>query len=300
MGAKLRVPCYQEQGFPSNLRHVQGRIETLEGDLRTADFALRACRDMDVVLHTAAQVGSVQYNIDHPGTIYRDNVLLNTQILEAARECKADRTVMVSSACVYPRFCSIPTPETEGFKDEPEPTNQGYGWSKRMAELQAIVYAREFGMNIGVVRPYNAYGPRDHFGAENSHVIPALIHRLYHVEGPLTVWGSGEQTRAFLYAEDFARGVLLSAERYPTPDPVNLGTDEEVKIRDVVKMIIRLSGKKTEPFFDTTHTDGQPRRNSDNHKAKEKLGFSAQVRLEEGLQKTLVWYQENILKAAHI
>lgn len=296
LGARVRVSYYRQRDVPQNLTHDRSQIEMVKVDLRLAAPALEACRDMEVVLHTAANVGSVQYNIEHPGSIYRDNILLNTQIMEAARLSQVDRTVIVSSASVYPRICTIPTPESEGFQGEPDPTNQGYAWSKRMAELQAQVYAREFGMKIGVVRPFNAYGPRDHFGESISHVIPALIHRLCHATGPLTVWGSGHQTRAFLYADDFARGVILSAEKYPTPDPINLGTDEEVAIRDVVNILIRLSGKAVEPHFDTSHPDGQPRRNSDNNKAKEKLGFSAQIKLEEGLRKTLTWYQSNILK----
>lgn len=196
-------------------------------------------------------------------------------------------------------FCTIPTPETEGFKDDPEPANFGYGWSKRVAEVQAKSYSQEYGMKIAIVRPYNMYGPRDHFDPNVSHVIPALIKRVFDGENPLTVWGDGEQTRSFLYVTDSARGILLATEKYPTADPINLGTDEEVKIKDLINLIIELSRTEPKPtiFFDTKKPAGQPRRNSDNRKAREKIGFDANVSLREGIERTINWYKENILRS---
>ena len=280
-------------GDLKNLSNVRSQINFIQGDLTDFGVCLKKSRNQEIVIHTAARVGGIGYNKDHPGTMFRDNILINTNMLEAARQNRVERYQVVSSACVYPRFCTIPTPETEGFKDVPEPTNQGYGWAKRMAEVQAHAYAQEFGMKIGIVRPYNAYGPRDHFDPEIAHVIPALIQRIYAGENPLTVWGDGEQSRAFFYVADFARGLIEAIEKYPVADPINLGTDEEVKIKDLAQLIVKLSGKDIKILFDTSKPVGQPRRNSDTTKAKEKLGFEAKVKLEEGLAKTIRWYEEN-------
>ena len=182
------------------------------------------------------------------------------------------------------------------MKGEPEPTNGGYGWAKRMAELLGIYYAQEFGMKVGIVRPYNAYGPRDHFDPESSHVIPALIKRIMDGENPIVVWGSGKQSRAFLYVDDFAEGLIQAIEKYPVPDPVNIGTDEEISIGNLVKKILQISKSKARVVFDTSKPDGSPRRNCDNTKAKEKIGFTAQTSLTHGLEKTIQWYQETFIR----
>lgn len=204
--------------------------------------------------------------------------------------------MVVSSACVYPRNCTIPTPEEEGFKDSPEPTNDGYGWAKRMAEFIGEAYHREFGMKIAIARPYNCYGPRDHFDAQTGHVIPALIKRIFDGEDPLIVWGNGEQSRAFLYVEDFARGLIEVTEKYAVCDPINIGTDEEIKIKDLVKLILELSGKNPSICFDTSKPTGQPRRNCDNTKALKKIGFHAQINVREGLSNTIDWYKNEYKK----
>ena len=153
-----------------------------------------------------------------------------------------------------------------------------------------MAYAQEYGMKIGIVRPYNAYGPRDHFEPEISHVIAALIRRILEGEDPLIVWGSGQQTRAFLYVEDFARGVLQAAEKYPTPDPINLGTSEEMTIKDLVALILEITGRHPRVVFDPSKPAGQPRRNCDTRKAERLIGFTAQVPLRTGLKKTVEWY----------
>jgi GDP-L-fucose synthase len=272
------------------------KIKFLRRDLKDLVAARQACRGQEIVMNLAAKVGGIEFNKKHLGTMFRDNVLINTTVLEAARQENVECFLVISSACVYPRFCMIPTPEEEGFKDVPEPTNEGYGWAKRMAELQGRFYAQEFGMKIGIVRPYNCYGPRDHFDPEKSHVIPALIKRIFNGEDPLVVWGDGEQSRAFLYVKDFVWGLAKVIEKYPVPDPINIGTDEEIKIKDLIKLLLKLSGKNPEVFFDTTKPAGQPRRNCDTRKAKEKVGFEAKVSLEEGLKKTIDWYRHEFGK----
>lgn len=289
-GAKVTVLDNFQNGSRANLQSVLKKIQIIKGDCSDEKTAEKACKGKHVVMNLAARVGGIEYNRTHQATMMRDNLPLETVMLEAARKANVERFLVVSSACVYPRTCSVPTPEVEGFMDEPEPTNGGYGWAKRMAEKLGMYYAEEFGMKVGIVRPYNCYGPRDHFDPEVSHVIAALIKRVFNGENPITVWGSGKQTRAFLYVEDLAEGMILAIEKYPVPDPVNLGTDDEVSIKELIERIIKIQKVKRKVTFDTTKPDGSPRRNSDNKKAMKKIGFKPRVSLDEGLEKTIAWY----------
>lgn len=294
-GAKITVLDNFNGSKEINLRSVKGKIKLLKGNILDKEIAQAACRKQNVVLNLAAKVGGIEYNRNHQGTMLFNNLLIPAFMIEAAKNEEVERFLVVSSACVYPRNAKIPTPETEGFKDEPEPTNGGYGWGKRMSEVLGRYYAEEFGMKIGIVRPYNAYGPRDHFDPQTSHVIPALIKRVFDGENPLKVWGSGKQTRAFLYVEDLAEGMIQTIEKYPVPDPINLGTNEEISIKELVEKIVKISGIKTTIIFDKSKPDGSPRRNSDNTKAEEKVGFKAKINLEEGLKRTIDWYKKRYL-----
>ncbi len=293
--ARVTVVDNLENSSLKNLQKMKGKIRFIKGDLRNLKKGREACERQEVVLHLAAKVGGIEFNRLHLGTMFRENVLINTNTLESARQANVERFLVVSSACVYPRLCTIPTPESEGFKGVPEPTNEGYGWAKRMAEVQGRLYAQEFGMKVGIVRPYNCYGPRDHFDPEKSHVIPALIKRIFDGEDPLVIWGNGKQSRAFLYVEDFARGLIGAAEKYPVPDPINIGTDEEIKIKDLVKLLLRLSGKTPKIMFNVSKPTGQPRRNCNTRRAKDRIAFEAQVKLSEGLKRTINWYKDNLL-----
>lgn len=276
-----------------NINSVKDKVKLVNGNIEDLETCQMACKNQDVVINMAARVGGIEYNRAHQGSILRENLLIACNIMEAARLAKVDRFLQVSSACVYPRDAVIPTPESEGFRDEPEPTNGGYGWGKRMGELLGRYYTEEYGMNIGIVRPYNCYGPRDHFDPQVSHVIPALIKRVFDGENPLVVWGSGNQTRAFLYVEDVVEGIMLTVEKNCVSDPINLGTEEEVSIKELIEMILKISGQKRKVVFDTSKPDGSLRRNSDNTKAKEKIKFIAKTRLAEGLKKTIDWYIKN-------
>lgn len=277
-----------------NVEHLAGDIEVIKVDLRNASDALLATKKKDIVLNLASRVAGIVYNSEHPVVMFNENVEISKNVLDAAYQNGVERFLVTSSACVYPRNCTIPTPETEGFLDDPEPSNLGYGWAKRVAELQGRFYNQEYGARVAIARPYNAYGPRDNFDPAISHVIPGIIKRVFDGENPLVVWGSGKQTRSFLYAADFARGLLDVTEKYAVCDPINIGTSEEVTIGDLAKMIVKISGKKTGIKFDTTKPDGQPRRNCDTAKAFEKTGFKAQVRLEEGLERTIEWYKKQL------
>lgn len=262
-----------------------------ELELKSARAVVRAVSGHDLVFHLAAVVGGIHFNQIHPASLLRDNLLPTINVVEAARKAKVNRTLIVSSACVYPRFCTIPTPETDGFKAEPEPTNYGYGWSKRIAEILGKTYAQEYGMKIGLVRPYNAYGPGDNFDPARSHVIPALIKRVVDGENPLLVWGDGSASRSFIYVDDVVKGMMQALEKYPVPDPINLGTSEETKITDLVNLIVRLAGKKIKIQFDSGKPNGQPRRNCDVTKAKAILGFKAEIKLIQGLPEVIKYYR---------
>lgn len=291
-GAKVTIFDHIKE---QNINSVLNQVELINGDIDNLQISIKACEGKDIVINMAARVGGIEYNQTHQGSILRENLLIACNMMEAARITQIERFMEVSSACVYPRDAIIPTPETEGFRGEPEPTNGGYGWGKRMGELLARYYKEQYGMKIGIVRPYNAYGPRDRFDPKVSHVVPALIKRVFDGEDPLVIWGSGNQRRAFLYVEDFAEGILLAAEKYCIADPINLGTDEEISIKELIYMILRLSNQERKIIFDTTKPDGSPRRNSDNTKAKKTIGFEVRTKLEEGLRKTINWYKKNYL-----
>lgn len=291
-GAKVTIFDHIKK---QNIQSIIEQVQLIDGDIDNLQMGIKACRNVEIVINMAARVGGIEYNQTHQGSILKENLLIACNMLEAARLARVERFMEVSSACVYPRDAKIPTPEEEGFRDQPEPTNGGYGWGKRMGELLARYYTEQFKMKIGIVRPYNCYGPRDHFDPKVSHVIPSLIKRIFDGEEPLVIWGSGDQTRAFLYVEDLAEGILSATEKHCVADPINLGTNEEITIKDLVYLILRLSNLKRRVVFDRTKPDGSPRRNSDNKKSKRIIGFEATTKLNEGLKKTINWFKENYL-----
>lgn len=295
LGAKVTVFDNLSNGKIKNIDYLKDRIVLIKGNCTVKTDALTACKNQEVVMNLAARVGGIEFNRNHQGLMLNDNIAIASTMIEAARQTNVGRFLVVSSACIYPNDAIVPTPESEGFRGEPESTNAGYGWAKRMSELLGKYYSEEFGMNVAIVRPYNAYGPRDHFDPETSHVIPALIKRVTGGENPVVVWGSGKQTRAFLYVDDLAQGMIRAIETCTQPTPVNLGTDEEVSIADLVRKIISISGVKTDIIFDTSKPDGSPRRNSDNTRARKLIQFTAKTRLSEGLAKTVDWYKKNLL-----
>lgn len=295
VGRKAVVSVFDRMrgGVIKNISHLTGVVNFISGDCTDLPSAIAACNGQEVVMNLAAHVGGIAYNRAHQATLLRDNMLIASTMLEAARISEVERFLVVSSACVYPHDAKIPTPETEGFRGEPEPTNGGYGWGKRMAEKLGMYYAEQYNMKIGIVRPYNAYGPRDHFDPKTSHVVPALIKRVLDGENPVVVWGSGKQSRALLYVEDLAEGMIQAIEKYPVADPINLGTDEEVTIEELIRLIVKTTGVDTTITFDSSKPDGSPRRNSDNVKSKEKIGIVAKTKLPEGLAETIAWYKKH-------
>jgi GDP-L-fucose synthase len=289
------VTAVTRQASPANLAHLGCDIEIHKADLNNLADARQALRGASAVLHLAAVVGGLEFNVSKPATIFQTNLQCFFNAIQAARQAGVERFLVTSSACVYPRHCSIPTPETEGFLNEPEPTNSGYGWAKRMEEFLGAKYAAEFGLPVAIARPYNAYGPRDNFDPATSHVIPALIVKAFQTpDHYLRVWGDGSHSRSFLYVDDFARGLLEVAARLPTADAVNIGADDETTIAETACIIASLVSeiRKTviEPVFDPAGLTGQPRRKCDATKARSLLGYEALVDIREGLKRTVEWF----------
>lgn len=279
-----------ERGAEAEAIRVPRRADC---DLRRLEDAQRACEGVDVVIHAAAVVGGIEYNRLHPAEVYYNNAAMNNQVFEAARLAGVQKLVAVSSACAYPLDAPVPIEETTLFAGEPEPTNAPYGFAKRMLTIQARCYQQQYGIKCVVPVPFNAFGPGDDFDPRTSHVIPALIKKCFE-DNELVVWGTGKPTRNFLYVEDFAYGIVLAAENLDTPEPVNIGTDEETSIRELVETIVELTGFCGPVTWDTDKPDGQPRRCADITKARTLLGYQPRFTLREGLRKTIDWYRDTV------
>jgi GDP-L-fucose synthase len=293
LGAKVVVPSRQTD--PKFLKHLRPQIEVRTADLAKWESAREAINGCDVVLNMAAEVAGIEYNKNHPASIFQNNLSVFFNVIRAAEEQKVERFLVCSSACVYPRHCSIPTPETEGMVGEPEPTNSGYGWAKRMEEYLGQKYAEEYGLSVAIARPYNSYGPRDNFEPASSHVIPALIKKALDAEGDtFDVWGDGSHSRSFLYVDDFARGCIEVAARYAKADPVNIGAFEEITIRQtadwIAEEIAEIRGRELKPKFNPQGITGQPRRMCDTTRAEQFLGYKALMSFKQGLKATIRWY----------
>jgi GDP-L-fucose synthase len=282
-GADVKVADFAPgEGTRNNLQAVERDIEFQEADLADPQACGKICRGADIVMHLAAKIRGVGYNVKHHGEMFFSNALMNLHMMEAARLASIDRFLCVSTVGVYPKECEVPTPEADGFKGEPEASGFGYGWSKRLAEVQARCYKDEYGMKI--------YGPRVDFNPETAPVVPSQIRKVLEAEDVITVWGSGEQSRSFTYVSDEVDGMMLAVEKYAEADALNIGTSEEIKIKDLVRLIVRLSGKNIQIEFDKTKPSGAERRCPDISKAERLIGYQPKVRMEEGLQKTMNWY----------
>lgn len=290
-GADVSVTDFD--GDLSRIAHIKKNINLIHSDLREFNDAHKVTKGQEVIMNLAAKVAGIQYNTKHPAIMFSDNVRISQNLIEAGHRNSVERFLIVSSACVYPRHAHVPIPETEGFTGDPEPTNLGYGWGKRVAELLGRFYAQEYGMRVAIARPFNTYGPRDNFDPLTSHVIPGLITRIASGANPLVVWGSGKQSRSFIYVEDLAQGLLDVVEKYPVADPVNLGTDEEITMEELARLIIKLAGVDIRIKFDTSKPDGQPRRLGSTVKTEAKIGFEATTSLSQGLKRTITWYRHH-------
>lgn len=295
VGAQVTVTIKGPDSPTAFLSRIKDRITIAVADLLKYDAALRVTQRQDVVMDLAVHVGGIEYNIKNPVPIFRENIQMFMNTIEASRVNNVGRYLVTSSACVYPRYCAIPTPEEDGFKDMPEPANEGYGFAKRIEEFLGQKYAQQYGMAVAIARPYNIYGPRDDFDPTRSNVIPALIKKIFDADegGEVEVWSDGKQSRAFLYVEDAARGLMDATEKYAHADVLNVGAEEETTVAELTRNLIELSGRKLTIRFDAAKPQGQPRRKCDNRKAAAKIGFKAEMPLRQGLQRTIAWYLEH-------
>jgi GDP-L-fucose synthase len=266
-------------------------------DLVQTEACQRALADSepDLVIHLAAVVGGIGANRANPGKFFYENLMMGVQLMEQARLFGVKKFVAIGTICAYPKFTPVPFKEENLWMGYPEETNAPYGLAKKMLLVQAQTYRAQYGFHGIFLLPVNLYGPRDNFDPESSHVIPALIRKCLEAirEGSseIIVWGSGEPTREFLYVEDAAEGILLAAEHYDKPEPVNLGAGFEISIRDLVDLIAKLTGFSGQILWDRSQPDGQPRRCLDTSRARKEFGFSAKVGLQEGLKRTIQWYR---------
>jgi len=247
-----------------------------------------------MVIHLAAVVGGIGANRANPGTFFHDNAVMGLHLIEEARKAKVRKFVQVGTICAYPKLTPVPFRESDLWNGYPEETNAPYGLAKKMLLVQLQSYRAQWGFNGIYLLPVNLYGPGDNFDLESSHVIPAMIRKMVdarRAKAPsVTLWGTGSASREFLYVDDAAEAIALAAERYNEADPVNLGSGEEITIHDLAELVRSLAGYEGELVWDATKPDGQPRRNLDVRRARERFGFTATTGFRDGLARTLAWY----------
>jgi GDP-L-fucose synthase len=270
-----------------------------EYDLRDREACKRliATARPDVVFHLAATVGGIGANRDNPGGMLFDNAAMGLHLIDECRLAKVDKMVIAGTICAYPKFAPIPFREDDLWNGYPEETNAPYGVAKKMLLVQSQAYREQYGLNSIMLFPVNMYGPRDNFDLRTSHVVPAMIRKCLsardegHAE--VTLWGDGSPTREFIYAPDAAEGLVLAAERYDSSDPVNLGSGNEISIKDLAHLVANATGYSGTFAWDTSQPNGQPRRQLDVTRAKERFGFTAKTSFADGLAATVAWYLDH-------
>lgn len=266
-------------------------------DLTTMEACQRVVDGQDVIVHLAAHVGGIGLNREKPAELFYDNLMMGAQLIEAAHKAGVEKFVCVGTICAYPKFTPVPFKEEDIWDGYPEETNAPYGVAKKALLVQLQAYRDQYGFNGIYLLPVNLYGPEDNFNPASSHVIPALIRKVYEAQqrgdATIPVWGDGSPTREFLYSDDAALGIVMATQSFESSEPINLGTGYEISIKDLVELICKLMDYKGELVWQTDKPNGQPRRCLDTQKAKEKFGFEAKVSFEEGLKRTIEWYREN-------
>lgn len=285
---KLRERGCRDIFIPRSAQYDLVRMEDVE----------RAYQDADpqIVIHLAAVCGGIQDNSKRPGVHFYNNLMMGVQAMEVGRRRGIEKFVAMGTVCSYPKFAPIPFDEDDLWDGYPEETNAAYGLSKKMYLVQSQAYRQQYGFNSIFLLPANLYGPGDNFNPDTSHVIPALIKKCLEAmdtgAGHIEVWGTGKATREFLYVDDAAEGILLATEFYNKSDPVNLGCDYEISIKDLVELIAKLTGFQGEIRWDPSKPDGQPRRRVSAKRAKAEFGFACTTQLEDGLRKTIDQYRK--------
>jgi GDP-L-fucose synthase len=250
----------------------------------------------EIVIHLAARVGGIGANQDNPGSFFYANAMMGIELMEQGRRFGVDKFVQIGTVCAYPKFAPIPFSEDDPWNGYPEETNAPYGVAKKALLVQAQAYRQQYGFNAIYLIPVNLYGPGDNFDLHSSHVIPALIRKCLEARDSnarsVEVWGTGTPTREFLYVDDAVRAIVLATERYDKSDPVNLGSSEEISIKDLAELIAELTGFKGSIVWDRTKPDGQPRRKLNVERASKEFGFRSSTPFRAGLTETIRWYQE--------
>jgi len=268
-------------------------------DLVQPDDIARMLEDSapDIIIHLAAHVGGIGANMAKPAEFFYDNLMMGVQLMHQAYQRGVEKFVAIGTICAYPKFTPIPFKEEHLWDGYPEETNAPYGLAKKMLLVQAQAYRQQYGFNAIFLLPVNLYGPGDNFNPASSHVIPALIRKCLEAKEQgakeIVAWGDGSPTREFIYVEDAAEGIALATQRYNGAEPVNIGSSFEISIKDLTELIARLTGFEGAIRWDTSKPNGQPRRKLDTARAREYFGFTAKTDFEEGLRRTIAWYQEH-------
>ena len=265
-------------------------------DIREKSVCAKLVKNVDIVIHLAANVGGIGYNQEYPGDLFYDNLMMGIHLMEEARKAKVKKFVGIGTICAYPKFTPVPFKEENLWNGYPEETNAPYGLAKKMLLVQSQAYRSQYNFNSIYLLPVNLYGPGDNFNPKSSHVIPALIKKFVDAKNAkkpsVEIWGTGKPTREFLYVEDAAKAIVLATESYNFSEPVNLGSSFEISIKDLAQTIKKAVGYKGKVIFNTDKPDGQPRRKLNVDRAKKEFGFNSETSFEEGLKKTVEWYQE--------
>ncbi len=266
-------------------------------DLRKMESAMSVCEGADLVVHLAAKVGGIGYNRKFPGELFYDNAIMGIHLIEAARLQKVKKIVVSGTICAYPRFTPVPFQEENLWNGYPEETNAPYGVAKKSLAVMLSAYREQYGLNGVFVLPVNLYGPWDNFHLEHAHVIPALIRKFIEAKesgkDSVELWGDGSPTREFLYVEDAARAILLATQNFESSAPVNLGSAEEIAIKDLAELIKKKTQFQGKIIWNTEYPNGQERRKLDTSKAEKYFGFRSSVTLDQGLEKTIAWWKSH-------
>ena len=263
-------------------------------DLRNRTDCKKVLKDIDVVFHLASTSGGIMFMKERPAEAFYDNIMMGVNIIHEAKESNVEKLITVGTISSYPKFASIPFNEKNIWDGYPDETNASYGMAKKMLLVQSQAYRKQFGFSSIVLFPTNLYGPKDHFDPMSATVIPALINKISTAKEQnsesISLWGDGNTTRDFLYVKDAVRGLITAAEKYDEVSPINLGSDQEITIKELANLISDIIDFKGKIKWDTSKPNGQPRRKVSNKLAEEKLGFKAEITLEQGLRKTIEWY----------